>query len=490
MNLGYAASLPFYLPELLAIATLVFILFSIAFTGEGDERDSLVNGFVYFGLLATLIFLVKTLRLPTAVIFFDALVVDSFATVMKIVLLVGTIASIYLGTQSVEIDKKLKAEFAIMAISIMIGGMLLISANNFLTLYLGVETLSILSYVLAAFNKYDERSSEAGIKYALYGGLSAGIMLFGMAHVFGVFGTIDFTAIAGKIPSMTLGENLILLPSFLLFFVGLAYKIAAVPFHMWSPDVYEGSPTPVTTFFSIVPKLAGLAAVMRVSYLFFSSSGFLAHSWGALITVIAALTMTVGNISAINQRSVKRMLAYSSISHSGFMLAAILTVGDTGIRALLFYGVGYLFMTLVAFYITAFVADRYGNDHFERFDGLIKRYPVMALMMILSMLSLAGIPPFIGFIAKFNVLAALVEKRQYTLAVVAVVNSVISLYYYLKIVRGMVFKGPESVDSIPLFTKFNQGLVVCFSLPILVLGIYWSEIISFIGGTTLFVLNK
>jgi len=203
--------------------------------------------------------------------------------------------------------------------------------------------------------------------------------------------------------------------------------------------------------------------------------------------IIAAITMTVGNVSAIGQRSVKRMLAFSSISHAGVMLLGVLCIDELGTRAILFYAVTYLFMTLVAFYITSFVQDQYGNDHFERFSGLIKKHPLMAILMTTVMFSLAGLPPLAGFVAKFNILAAIISKKYYVLAVITALNSVVSLYYYMKVVRLMVLKDSESEETISGFTVPNQIVITVFALPVFLLGIFWEKILMLAGGALILV---
>ena len=406
---------------------------------------------------------------------------------MKMIMVLGTLASVYLSTFSKDIYETLKTEFIVMAIGILIGGMILASANNMLMTYLGIETLSILAYVMASFKKNDERSSEAGLKYALYGGLSAGIMLFGMSHIFGVLGTIQFSGMAANIAKLTPGQMLILAPSFILFFVGIGYKIAAVPFHMWSPDVYEGSPTPVTTFFAIVPKLGGIAALIRITMIFFLTPSPLRVGWVGLMMAIAALTMTVGNVTAIGQKSVKRMLAYSSISHAGIMMAGLVMTNEVGVRTVVFYAITYLFMTAVAFYITSIVQDKYGNDNFDRFTGLVYRYPFMAVMMTVVMFSLTGLPPLAGFVAKFNIISALLSSKFYSLAIVLALNSVVSAYYYLKVVRLMTLKTQESNEKIEGFGFLNQLIIVVMTAPVFILGIFWENIIALASGAKLFI---
>lgn len=487
MHLNYLANIGRFVPEILAVLLMVGLIFLEATYKEDEKHRRFMFITTLIGLGLVLIALGINLGGKPEIIFTQSIVIDNFSTFMKIIMVLGTIASIYLSLISKEIYESLKSEFAIMAVGILIGGFLLASANNMLTIYLGIETLSILSYVMASFKKNDERSSEAGLKYALYGGLSAGLMLFGLSHIFGVLGTIQFHGIAKVLPSLSGSQLAILMPSFLLFFAGIGYKIATVPFHMWSPDVYEGSPTPVTTFFAIVPKVAGISVLIRVTATFFSTPGPLQIGWTGLILVIAALTMTVGNVTAIGQKSVKRMLAYSSISHAGVMLSALVAIGDLGIRAVSFYLVTYLFMTLVAFYITSVVQDKYGNDHFDRFSGLIYRYPFMAVMMAIAMFSLTGLPPFAGFIAKYNILTTLISSGFYTLAIVLGINSVVSAYYYLKIVRLMTLKQEESKEKIEGFGFLNQMIVVLMCVPIITLGICWEGLMKVAQGAKIFL---
>ena len=269
MGLNYLASLSHFIPELLVCLTMLTLILIESSYDEGRQNRGWPYAIGFLGLLSSFVMLGSDLDKQPQLIFTRALVIDSFATLSKMVMVLGTCAVIYLAKESKDIYEDLKGEFSIMALGILIGGMLLASANNMLILYIGIETLSILSYVLASLKKKDDRSVEAGLKYALYGGITSGIMLFGMSHIFGMLGTIYFPEMAGKLGELSTSQIAIILPSFLLFFVGIGYKIAAVPFHMWSPDVYEGSPLPVTAFFSIVPKVAGISILLRVSHLFF-----------------------------------------------------------------------------------------------------------------------------------------------------------------------------------------------------------------------------
>ncbi len=487
MHLIYLANISRYIPELLLVILMVGLILVETTYANDDKNKKYIFITAAIGLVLTLAALIANMMGKSEAIFSNSIIIDPFSTMMKIMMVIGTFFSIYLSRISKEIYETLKTEYAIMAIGILIGGFLLASANNMLILFIGIETLSILSYVMASFKKNDEQSSEAGLKYALYGGISSGIMLFGMSHMFGVLGTIQFAGMAKALVGLTTAQTLILLPSFVLFFVGIGYKIASVPFHMWSPDVYEGSPTPVTTLFAIVPKLAGIAALIRVTMIFFSAKSAIQIEWTGLMMVIAALTMTVGNVTAIGQKSVKRMLAYSSISHAGIMMAGLVMINEIGIQAVVFYGVTYVFMTLVAFYITSIVQDKYGNDHFERFTGLAYRYPFMAIMMSIVMFSLTGLPPFAGFVAKFNIISSLVNSKNFSLAIILGLNSVISAYYYLKIVRLMTLKQQDTNEEIPGFGFLNQLIIVGLTAPVLVLGVFWEGIFNLAHGSKIFI---
>ena len=490
MSIGYLANLSLYIPELLCVATMMGLLFLEAARNEREEGMKAFFSCAYIGLIFTLISLVKNLALEPTGIFTNAVIIDPFSTLLKILMVVGTLATIYLSNNSQDIYRYLKGEFAIMAVGVLVGGMLLASANNLLTCFLGIETLSILSYVMASLKKDDDRSSEAGVKYALYGAVASGMMLFGMSHIFGLLGTIQFGEMYPLLKNLSNLQQAILIPSFIFFFIGLGYKVAVVPFHMWSPDVYEGSPVPVTTFFALIPKIAGLGVIIRITMIFFGQdNSILQITWLSMLQIVAALTMIVGNVSAIGQKSVKRMLAYSSIGHAGFMLLGVVVVDEIGISAILFYLVTYLFMTLVAFYITTFVNDEYGNDHFERFNGLAFKYPLMAILMTVCMFSLTGMPPFAGFVAKFNIFYAAINKKLYTLVLIGAITSVISLYFYAKVIRFMFFNPVESDAPIGGFKFLNQTLIVALTVPLLFLGVFWSGLITQVLGTKLFFIH-
>lgn len=484
LELNYLASFSYIIPEVVALVLMSGLILLEATFKLSENNRTILKYFTYFGIALIFGTLITNFSVKPVRVFTDSYTVDSFGTFIKFIMAFSALFCIRLAFQSKDIADQHKNEYSILVIGLLLGGMLLVSANNLLVFYIGIETLSIISYAMAALKRTDYKSSEAGLKYSLYGGITAGIMLFGMSHIYGVLGTIDYAEISIRLQTLTNSDLAILLPSFLLFFAGIGYKIACVPFHMWSPDVYEGSPMPVTAIFSILPKVAGMGALYRLADTFFTTNESLMISWNGLLLVTAALTMTVGNVTAIGQRSVKRMLAYSSISHSGFMMLGALSIDASGTSALLFYIANYLFMTLVAFYIVSQVTDHFNNDHFDRFSGLIKSYPVMTIVLAITMFSLAGIPPFGGFVAKFNIISTLLSKGFYTIALVAVLNSVVSLYYYLKIVRLSIFKDSEEVKIVGFGIK-DQLVIGILALPIVMLGIYWESLFKLVKSGSL-----
>ncbi len=481
------SSLSVYIPEVILVVLMCLLL--VVESAQKDEKGSRLNVYVValLGLGLSFIFACLQKGLPGTKAFYNAVVIDQFSTTAKMIMIFSTAGCLILAYHSKDIYSNLKSEYAIMTVGVLIGGMLLASANNLLSLYIGIETLSILSYVLSSFKREEGQSAEAGLKYVLYGGLTAGVMLFGMSHIYGITGTIHFQELVPKLIALSGSDVAFAFVSFMLFFTGLGYKVSCFPFHMWSPDVYQGSPIPVTAFFALVPKVAGLAVFVRVFHLFFQTNSSLAVVVIGLMQIIAALTMTVGNVSAIGQDSVKRILAFSSIGHVGLMLMGVVVMDQIGVAAILFYAVTYVFMTLVAFWVTSAVNDTYGIDSQSVFKGLIKRHPLMAICMSIALFSLAGLPPMSGFVAKFNIFSVLVEKGLVGLAFIAALNSVIGLYYYMKLIREMVFSEPESESEMLGFTLGQQAMIAVLTLPILLLGIFWNSLMKMSMASTLFL---
>jgi NADH-quinone oxidoreductase subunit N len=387
----------------------------------------------------------------------------------------------------VDLPSNCKTEFTVLTFGVTVGALVVCSATNLLTLYVGIETMSILSYVLASLKKNDVESAEAGLKYALYGAIAAGIMLFGLGHIYGLVGSLQYSDLAVKVATLSGGQLVLLKSLLVLIFVGIGFKISAFPFHMWSPDVYQGSPIPTTTFFSMVPKIAAIAALVRFTFAL-SANTEIAIWWTHFLQITAILTMTVGNLSALEQTSVKRMLAFSSISHVGFLLLGVSINSPEASSITLLYTLLYVFMTIVSFYIVDQIITKYGSDQNYFFKGLIDKHPFMAIAMTIAMFSLAGLPPFSGFIAKFNILSLVIKSGSYTVAVFAGLNSVISLFYYLKLAKIMIVEKAEDKESVG-FSFLKQSYIAIVCVPIVIFGIYWETLYNIFSYTELFKLK-
>jgi NADH-quinone oxidoreductase subunit N len=349
-----------------------------------------------------------------------------------------------------------------------------------------------MSFFLAGYLKKKPESNEASLKYVIYGAFSSGIMLYGLSILFGLTGTTKFFEMQAAIASLGPDSSLALLLATVFILVGFGYKISAVPFHFWTPDVYEGSPTTITAYLSVAPKAAGFAMLIR----FFNqvlgdgsvmtSSTWLALNgipWPQLIAVLAAATMTVGNLVAIQQNSVKRMLAYSSIAHAGYMMMALPLMSESGIYGIMMYLTMYLFMNLGAFYVVIYVEGTSGGESFEDFNGLGWKMPLVGGVMTLFMVALTGLPPTAGFIGKFYIFAAVIEagSQYYWLAFVGVVNSVISLYYYIRVVKHMYLTGERS-ESVELPSSKLVIIVLLFlAIPTFVFGWYFGPVANWIS---------
>ncbi len=375
--------------------------------------------------------------------FSNMVALDNYTIFFNIIFLIGTALTIGISLTYVKREKIDRAEYYILLLLATVGMMLLAAGTDLIMIFLGLELLSISQYILAGFMRREPASNESALKYFLLGAFATGFLLYGMALVYGGCGTTNLGGITDYISSTTAAESPLLLVGGLLILVGLGFKIALVPFHMWVPDVYEGAPTAITAFISAGPKAAGFAALLRVFVLTFE---VMQGEWIAIVWVIAALTMTVGNVIAISQNNIKRMLAYSSIAHAGYALVALVASGEEGVSSLIFYLLVYTLMNIGAFGILIMMG-REGAENltFDSYSGLGFKRPVVALLMTLFMMSLAGFPPTAGFIGKFYIFRAAIKAGFTGLVIVAVVNSVISVYYYLRVVVVMYMREPEEV---------------------------------------------
>jgi len=341
-----------------------------------------------------------------------------------------------------------------------VGMMLMASGTDLMTIFLGLEVMSVTLYVLAGFNRSNRKSNEAGLKYFLLGSFSTGFMLYGMALIYGATGTTRLYKIAEVVGQMTMpASNIMLVAGMLLMMTGFAFKIAAAPFHMWTPDVYEGAPTPMTAFMSAGPKAAGFAALIR---LFVVALPALQIDWSQVLWVLAVLTMTIGNITALRQDNIKRVLAYSSIAHAGYALVGFTAGNGTGIAGILFYMLSYAFMNIGAFAVVILVAKKgETNGNVSDFAGLGFKRPVLAVAMTLFLFSLAGVPPAAGFVGKFYLFAGAVQEGYIWLAIIGVLNSAASAYYYLRIMVYMYMKeSTEDFEWIKVTAPVTLALVI------------------------------
>ena len=358
-------------------------------------------------------------------------------------------------------------EFMVLTLFALLGMMVMISASHFLSMYIGLELMSLSLYAMVALQRDSAIATEAAMKYFILGALASGLLLYGMSMLYGATGTLEVAAVSDAIKHGVGNPNLLV---FGLVFVvaGLAFKLGAVPFHMWVPDVYHGAPTSVVMLIGSAPKLAAFAFIMRMLV---DGLQPMAIHWAGMLTILAVLSMAVGNISAIAQTNLKRMLAYSSIAHMGFFLLGVLSGGIDGYGAAMFYIVVYALMSLGAFGMIILLSRAgYEADTLDAFKGLNQRSPWLAFLMLLLMFSMAGVPPTAGFYAKFSVLEAIVNTGHIELAVIAVLFSLIGAYYYLRIVKLMYFDAPESHE--PIHIQADSGLLISFNgLAVLALGI-------------------
>ena len=400
------------------------------------------------------------------------------------------IFTILLTQISEEIDNTEYSECTILVLTVTMGMMLLVASTDLLMIYLAFETMGILSYLLVGIRARDERSGEAALKYVLYGAFTSGTMLFGFSLLFGLAGSTDLLEISQGVAlaSQHPQDRLLLIVAVLFFLAGLLFKTASFPFHFWCPDVYEGAPTPITAFLSVGPKAAGFVLFIRLFYPLFTTghdatvyeavSGL---DWPSLLALVSAITMTLGNLAAIHQNNLKRLLAYSSIAHAGYLLMGVVALSDLGLRSVVFYLVVYLFMNLGAFAVVTMVATAGGSEEIDSYRGLGVRAPYVCVAMAIFLFSLIGLPPFAGFVGKVYLFAAVISQKIYWLAVVAALNTVISLYYYLRIVKAMFLEKPTEAIQIQVPLS-SQALLLALLVPTLGLGIYWQPLARVVSG--------
>ena len=474
-----AADLLLMLPELLltGLVCLVLVLdFSFPRIGKGTLAWLTVAGFV--GILASLVWMFAAGVQGT--LFNNMFVLDAFAVFFKIVVVVATLLVLLASLDYIKRIYLFRGEYYVMVMLAALGMLFMASANDLLSMFITIEFATFGFYILVAYLREDDlRSSEAGLKFFVLSVFTAAIMVFGISLIYGETGTIVFPELAASRPVLTGG----LVIGFLCVLVGLGFKIGAAPFHNWIPDIYQGAPTPITAYLSIAPKAAAFAIVLRI---FFSTFAEFKPEWVWLVIGMAALSMTYGNIVAIAQKDIKRLLAYSGIAQIGNILIGLAAGTKMGSDSVLFYLLTYLVANLGAFAIVIIFSNLTGSDRIEDYSGLGRRSPLLAAAMLVFLLSLAGVPPLAGFIGKIYVFAAAMREGLVTLVIIGLINIVISMYYYLVIVKKIYISEPTDRRPIPVSGPM-KAVVFATVAGTVVIGVYPKPFIEWaVASTSLF----
>ncbi len=401
---------------------------------------------------------------------------DGYSTFFKLIFFINVVLSILISIKYIAVERVNYGEYYSLMLFSTTGMMIMASAGDLIVLYLGLELMALSTYILAGFIRHDVKSNEAAMKYFLLGAFSSGFLLYGISLVYGLTGTTDLKAIASFIGERGLHDNMSLLLSVIFLTVAFGFKIAAAPFHMWAPDVYEGAPTSITAFMSVGPKAAGFAVIGRVFLVAFAS---LKVDWVAVLIPLSILTMAIGNIVALSQTNIKRMLAYSSIAHAGYALLGVIVANNEGLASMMNYLMIYAFMNIGAFAVIIMLrSEGFRGDSIYDYEGLSKTHPLASALMLIFMFSLTGIPPTAGFIGKLYIFMAAINAGYTWLVVIAVLFSAISAYFYLRIVMFMYMRDPKT--TVTLTTSFSSGVVLAVTtVAVLVIGIFPTALVEF-----------
>lgn len=496
MNLRNIASLSFFYPELILTGTVILLIVL-------DLVVRSKRALAIIALAGSAAALIATFDLYSAQpgwLFYRMIVLDNFSLFFKVLALAATILCIFMSLASNEIRQVYQGEYYGLLLTATLGIFFMASSSNLLMAYLSLELVSLISYILTGFLPRNRRSSEAALKYLIYGGVASGTMIYGMSWIFGMTGSLDYATIQTALRQGEINTSALFI-AFVFILAGFGYKIVFVPFHMWSPDVYQGAPTPFTAFLSVASNAAGLAIMIRFFFPGVSQAApggewaFVSGvEWPHLLLVLSIITMTLGNLSALNQRNLKRMLAYSGIAHAGYMLMGLAVLNNDGLAAILFYVVVYLIMNLGAFVVVGMIANVTGSEDIEQYRGLAWRGAVIpAACLAVFLLSLTGLPPFAGFIAKFFLFAAVLKEGGafVILVLVAVMNSVVSLYYYAKIIKTMFLDSPYPEDKAVRVGAgdFNLTLLVPLTALTVVFGIYFGPLLEYTNDSLTFFIR-
>ena len=457
------------LPEIFLLSAIVVVLLLDLFLTKPFKQVTYY--LTQLSLLITAILAFNLIGEPKTIIFSGSFILDNMASIFKVFMAGSTMVALVYTRHYLTEHKLFRGEYFVLVMLSMLGMMVMVSGYSLLTLYLGLEILSLSLYTLIAIARERAGAIEAALKYFVLGAIASGLLLYGMSMIYGISGSINITDIATFAANSTLASREMLILNFGLVFlvIGIAFKLGAVPFHMWVPDVYQGAPTSVTMFLSTVPKIAAVAMLVRILV---DGMGAMHDYWSDLFMVMALLSIALGSVVALMQTNIKRMLAYSTISHIGFILLGFVTGVVEGYGAAVFYVLVYILMSMAAFGMIILLNKQgFEADKISDFKGLSKHSPWFALMMLAIMLSMAGVPPFIGFYAKLFILQQVISAGFITIAVIAVVFAVISSYYYLQVVKSMYFE--DSDNEITITAPMDMKLILSINaVLILVVGLF------------------
>ncbi len=457
-------------PEiLLAAAGLLMLLAGAIGRGMGN-RDSALVSVVSLVLTGGVLLRVHAVLPGRVMILGGSFVLDGFSFYIKALVLGATALTVLLSVHFLEEGNYRASEYYSLLLLATSGMLFMASGYTLLTLWISLETMALASYILAGYFKRERRSVEAALKYFILGAMSSGILLYGISLLYGAAGTVQLAELSQKLADPALHGNYLVPLGWLLLAAGLFFKVAAVPFHIWTPDVYVGAPTPVTAWLAVASKGASFAILLRILY---EGLGSVHLEWQKIVAIVAVLTMVWGNVAALTQDNVKRMLAYSSIAHAGYLLIGVLAVSQVGMWSVLFYLLAYTFITLGAFGTVILLERReYAGETCADYAGLARRSPFLAAMMLLFMIALTGIPPTGGFVGKFYLFAAALQGGWSWVALIGVLTSAISLYYYFRIVVYMYLKDSDQTTPVPLQAPALVGVIAFCALATLALGIF------------------
>ena len=471
------------LPEIvLAVGGMVLLV--LGSLGRGiSNRVAATGSLIAVAVTALLVFWVQG-RAPVGdPILAGMFILDAYALFWKVVLLLATALTILLSVRFMDEGEYRAGEYYSLILLATTGMLFMVSGFHLLSIWISLELMALSSYILAGYFKHETRSNEAALKYFVLGALSSGILLYGLSLIYGGTGTLSLSDLPQGLIAATSEGNLLVGVGWILLAVGLFFKISAVPFHVWTPDVYVGAPTPVTGYLAAASKAASFAVLIRI---FIQGLGPVVVDWQVIVAAVASLSMIWGNIAALTQTNVKRMLAYSSIAHAGYMLLGLLAASATGLWAAMFYALAYTFITLGAFGTVILLERReYAGETLGDYAGLAQRAPLLASLMLVFLLALTGIPPTGGFFGKVYLFAAAVEAGWTWVAVIGVLTSAISLYYYMGIVVQMYFKDSEETTPVPLRSPLLGATLIFCAVATVILGIFPGFFVDFARSSIL-----